>query len=423
MTERHPVRGSNTISIGVADEVTCVERALKSLPSLRIVLCMKAAPLPFGHTVGRWTHVLFRGLVQRGHRVTAFAVAETPGEADQCSELFPAPTYDLRTYLPPERGGLSAKWRTLRQPYSYMFSPDLVGDLALVLKQPWDVLHLEETWLGWLGLPYDRQRAVLNFHNLYCVDDGDYCDRDWKGASIRKLRHMAEKRLARAYPTLMTLSERLASELHLLAREATIHVCPLGLDMSLYPFIPSERRSSAPVVGLIGSMNWYPSLSAVERLLTRLWPAIKAQVREARCLVVGWGAREALRNYLTMPDLEVAENVSDIRPYFERTGVLLYAPSRGSGMKVKVMEAFAFGVPVVTTSEGVEGIPVEDGVHAGVCEDDAGLIARTVQLLTDRDRQERQRIAARTLVASHCGQQATLDTIEKVYATLSARPT
>src|SRR4029453_11452473 len=64
--------------------------------------------------------------------------------------------------------------------------------------------------------------------------------------------------------------------------------------------------------------------------------------------------------------------------------------SRGSGMKIKILEAMAFGVPVVTTSEGVEGLPAEDGVHAGVCDDDDGLIERAVDLLQDPGRQERQ---------------------------------
>ena len=96
-----------------------------------------------------------------------------------------------------------------------------------------------------------------------------------------------------------------------------------------------------------------------------------------------------------MPDVTIEENVSDIRPYFESTGVMLYAPGRASGMKVKILESFGFGVPVVTTSEGVEGLPAVDGVHAGVCDDDAGLIDRTVELLRDRAGQNRQRAAGR----------------------------
>jgi hypothetical protein len=116
----------------------------------------------------------------------------------------------------------------------------------------------------------------------------------------------------------------------------------------------------------------------------------------------------------------VAEDVPDTRPYFERTGVLLYAPGRGSGMKVKVLEALAYGVPVVTTAEGVEGLPAADGVHAGVCEDDAGLIDRTVRLLADPAAANRQRAAGRALLESHCGPGPTVDRVEQVYARVLA---
>ena len=105
----------------------------------------------------------------------------------------------------------------------------------------------------------------------------------------------------------------------------------------------------------------------------------------------------------------------ETRPYFEATSVMLYAPGRGSGMKIKILEAFGYGIPVVTTSEGVEGLPAVDGIHAGVCEDDAGLIDRAVALLEDPAAQNRQRWAARELLESHCGPKPTVDAIEEIY--------
>ena len=81
------------------------------------------------------------------------------------------------------------------------------------------------------------------------------------------------------------------------------------------------------------------------------------------------------------PDAYIEEDVADIIPYFRRLDVLLHAPAHASGMKVKVLEAMALGVPVVTNEEGVEGLPVEDGTHVGLAEDYDGLVERTVTLL------------------------------------------
>jgi glycosyltransferase involved in cell wall biosynthesis len=162
-------------------------------------------------------------------------------------------------------------------------------------------------------------------------------------------------------------------------------------------------------------MYWYPSYSAAVRLLTRLLPILRGHLPEIRVLIVGWQARTALRPFLQLPGVEILENVSDTRPFFENSSLLLYAPERGSGMKVKVLEAFAYGVPVVTTTEGIEGIPAIDGIHVGLCDTDAGLVERTLDLLKDPARQERQRQAARALVEEHCHPRAVLDGVERCY--------
>jgi glycosyltransferase involved in cell wall biosynthesis len=168
-------------------------------------------------------------------------------------------------------------------------------------------------------------------------------------------------------------------------------------------------------------MNWFPSYSAAVRFLTRLWPAIRKEIPKAQAMIAGWHARSALKNFLPQPGVEVVENVPDMRPFFEQSSLLLYAPERGSGMKVKVLEAFAYGVPVVTTSDGVEGIPAKDGVHAGLSDDDTGLVDRTIRVLTDSFLAESLRRAARILVEEHCHPQTVLDGIERCYRDILKR--
>ena len=133
-------------------------------------------------------------------------------------------------------------------------------------------------------------------------------------------------------------------------------------------------------------------------------------------LIVGRDAHRVLRGHLHRSSVQILDNVADIAPYFHALDVLLYAPPRGSGMKVKVMEAFAFGTPVVTSTAGAEGIPIQDGTHAGLSDDDEGLVERTVTLLEDADRRERYRHAARQLIEQHCAPGLAVDRLESVYA-------
>lgn len=381
---------------------------------MRILIVTALAPLPNGHAAARWHYVLLRELTRRGHRVTMFSACATEREKAEAEALFPRPDYDLRCHLRPQRGGWASKLETLRRPYGSMFSPELERDVRAEAERGFDALHLEEMWSGWVGLPW-RERAFINFLNIHEVDLRFSPPAGLAGRAQRWLLLRTERRLAREYPTLVGLSEPITAHLRQLNPGARVFTVPLGLDVSRYAFRAEEGAPHPPTVGLIGNFSWVPTYSAGLALLTRLWPEIHQRVPEARLLLVGREARTALKDYVGLPSVEIHENVPDVAPYFEATDVMLYAPQVGSGMKVKVLEALAQGTPVVTTPDGVEGLPAVDGVHAGVCEDDAGLVERTVALLRAPELRRAYRLAGRELVERTCGPLPTVDAMERVY--------
>ena len=382
-----------------------------------VILVMTESPLPFGNAASRWYYVLLRGLVARGHRVTAFATCSKAGDVEASRDLFPAPEYDLRPFLIPTGGGLTSKWRTLRRPFSYMFSPGLRRDLAAELARGFDVLHLEGLWSGWLGLAHVRH-AVPNVQYLTRIDLADAAAPGPLGRLRHRLMLDAEARLIRAYPNLITLTPRLTEAVAAINPRARVVTVPLGIDASLYPY-GTDPAPRPPTLGLIGSFDWRPSYSAAERLLTRLWPEIRLRAPDARLLIVGRRAGSALAAFAGTPGLELAEDVPDTIPYFRTIDALLYAPIQGSGMKVKVLESFALGTPVVTNAEGVEGLPAVDGVHAGIAAEDAGLVDRAVELLRSPGLRDDRRLAARALLESHCGPGPTVDAVEAVHASVA----
>jgi glycosyltransferase involved in cell wall biosynthesis len=371
-------------------------------------------PLPFGNAAGRWFYVLLRGLVERGHSVTAFATCSNADDIAKAKDLFPAKKYDLRVFPHPKRENFKAKLETFQRPYSYMFSPELRRSLDVELSKPFDILHLEQLWSGWLGLRH-RNRAVINVHYLFSLDRAFQFPNTLENRVRRFISNRAERKLLRSFPGIITLSDRLALHVGHINPSATIRTVPLGIDPTLYPFQDKKPPAKRPVVGLVGSFNWPPSYTAAERLLRRLWPEIKRLVPSAQLLIVGHAAKDALEKCTDVPDLEIHQDVPDILPFFRRMDVLLYAPLSGSGMKVKILEAFALGIPVVTNGEGIEGIPAQDGVHAGISEDDQGLIERAVDLLNNQSMQQNRRLRARQLLENHCSPQLTVGQIERVY--------
>src|SRR5579872_68034 len=247
--------------------------------ALRIVIVMIEPPLPFGNAAARWYYVLLKGLVERGHRVTAFATCSNPNEIEEASKLFPSPVYDLRCYAHPPRIGLAAKWETLQRPYSYMFSKEFENDLENELAKGFDILHLEQLWSGWMGLAH-RQRALVNVLNLLSVDLEGGKPSPGLLAS-RWLARRAENKLLRSFPNICTLTSQLTAYARSKNPVATVHTVPLGIDMAFYPF-GELSPPRPPVVSLIGSFTWYPTISAGIRVLKSLWPKIYAACPEAR---------------------------------------------------------------------------------------------------------------------------------------------
>jgi glycosyltransferase involved in cell wall biosynthesis len=369
---------------------------------MRAVLVFPAAPLPFGDTAARWFHLLTRDLLARGCAVSCLTVTDEPrarvDEAHQRLAAVAGPgtlrfqAFPLRAAVSPLRRKLRNLWR----PFSELaYAPGFRDALGRELDRGYDVLHLEQLWSGWAGLGVPR--SLLNIHHLEIIDLEDTRGGSLYEQKARWQMARATARLLRATPAMRLFSSRLLDRVRAFNDRARCFVVPFALDLGLYPLQPVVEE---PVVGLLGSMHWPPSRSAAERLLTRIWPLVKAQAPRARLVVAGWNARRYLARFATLPDVTIEENLRAPTEFFSRAAVLAYAPGRGSGMKIKVMEAMAYGVPVVTTHEGVEGMEIVSGEHAFVAEDDAAIAAHVCALLDDRAARVRVRAAARALLES-----------------------
>ncbi len=382
--------------------------------SLNVIVVAPEAPDPFGNPAGRWYYVLAKGLSERGHRVRWLAAYTEEAYAANARGRLDHFNLDLRLYPPQPRHWLRRKWNTLRRPYSYFVSDSLARDLRSELTKGYDVLHLESTWCGWLGLRVPR--AILSIQWLARIDMAarrEGWNRQFLSGLLMK---RTERRLINWFSVVRALTPRDASVIRQLNPDARVVTVPLAIDPSLYPFGMTDPDGHT--IGLIGSMGWRPTSSAATRLASSIWPRVKAMLPDARLLMVGRGARRSLKAFLGRPDVTILEDVSETESYFRRLSVLVYPVPLGSGMKVKVMEAMAYGVPVVTTSEGVQGLEALNGVHAVVAEDDDTIADQVVRLVRDPQSRHTMSLAARHLIEEKYSPEPVLSRIERVYSVI-----
>lgn len=137
----------------------------------------------------------------------------------------------------------------------------------------------------------------------------------------------------------------------------------------LYFAFPDARFEPAPVVGQAGIGLYfgalsYPPNSEAARWLAAQMPRVRATLPEAVIRIAGGGASEALKAELAkVPGIELLGFVKDLRDAARDAAVILVPIEYGGGTKTKTGEALALGKPILSTPEGVRGLPVRDGEH------------------------------------------------------------
>ncbi len=389
---------------------------------MRIIVVTPAAPHPFGDTAARWFYVLITELVARDHEVVTLVATEEPDEVvTQARQWLSKHDGQLTLHwhrLKVDSVALRRKWQNLVRPRSEILQDSAFNDLLKrELARGYDVLHLEQMSTGWLGV--DRPRALLNVHYFDVIDRAG---RENMSLGERKALWQAQratKYLLHGFENVRVLTPRLQEVAESINPGGRYWVVPFALDPALYNMPPLVKE---PTVGLIGSMHWEPSRSAAERLIGRIWPLVKQQIPRAKLYIAGWNAAKYLEKYLPQPDLTLVNNLTHPSEFFAKAAVMIYAPSQGSGMKVKVMESMAYGVPVVTTWEGVEGIDYQNGRECWVAETDTELANKACRLLENTVERQQMRDAARALIEERYSPRPVVDKLVTVYQQVIGLP-
>jgi glycosyltransferase involved in cell wall biosynthesis len=230
-----------------------------------------------------------------------------------------------------------------------------------------DVLYLDhlDSFMYVSRVDQASQPTVLDLHNVYsrlALRAGERAA-PWTRGWLRYEAHAlgrVERRAAQCCDLLFAVSDLEAGHFRNL-HARLVKTVPNGVDAAGLATLPIGR-SGPPVVLFLGTLSWRPNVSAVQFLAREAFPRVRNRIPDAKLLIVGRDPAPEISE-LQGPGIDIVGPVPEVRPYLAQASVLAVPLDAGGGTRLKILEAFAAGLPVVSTRVGAEGLMARAGTH------------------------------------------------------------
>jgi len=317
---------------------------------------------------------------------------------------------------------------------------DEMGQMAATLRwlvgaSHFDVIHADQLSMagyGQLAARLTTSRTLLDEHNAIHRLVSQLAENEphplRRAITAREARAFVryEAAMCQAYDAVLTVTredrERLLA-LYPQDRRAALAdrfaVIPICVDPErVSPVVHRPRTDGAPVIVHLGTMFWPPNVAGVLWFAREVLPLIHQRLPQARFVVIGKTPPPEVQALAADPRIEVTGYVADPTPYLAQADVFVVPLLTGEGMRVKILDGWLWGLPVVSTPIGAEGIEIQPGTSILIAAEAGAFAEATCRLLTDRALNQQFRSAARSWVESRYAWQSVYTQVEQVYARL-----
>lgn len=375
---------------------TCQADVIPSLAEHRTLFLVQMQPYPLsgGVSLRNWQNINL--LAQHGSVAIFSLYKGTPNPAS-----LPLAAhwyhYDLSKPSRPLREKVQRRlWRlrpTGHARADWVYTQDAAHQLRhrIATYNP-TLIVIEEIWL-YRYLPILQQAKcplILDNHNVE-GDDSRYQGVDYMNrqtlANVRRI----EEKFIRGVDQVWMCSQEDVRRLHTLypMGKTPAYVIPNGVNPDYYEGVRSQLRTKlhkdtlkdTVTVIYLGRFSYHPNAEAASILLNHIYPSLKKTIDSCQLLLVGCDPTEEMLAAAQIdPHIIVTGQVEDVRPYLANAVVMVVPLKKGSGTRLKLLEAFAAKCPVISTAKGAEGLEVEDEKHLLLRESPAAMVGAIQRL-------------------------------------------
>ena len=212
----------------------------------------------------------------------------------------------------------------------------------------------------------------------------------------------------------VAMSEADKSEMLKLVPNISVDLVPNGVNSDFFKIKNHNNKRRQKTVLFVGNFKWLQNREAVKILIEEIWPKIIKEIPDSLLWIVGRSPPKEIIA-LNSNNIKVSSNILNIQDAYKLADVLL-APIYGpGGTRYKILESMASGLPVVTTSIGIEGLGAHNGKEALIGENSNDLAKKTIQVLTNPELYKKLVVNARTFVEAHYNWGTISDSLDRIY--------
>ncbi|CAN5541274.1 glycosyltransferase family 4 protein [soil metagenome] len=213
----------------------------------------------------------------------------------------------------------------------------------------------------------------------------------------------------------VTVSDQDGAELLRLAPGSRVEVIPNGVDTARF----QPRRGSEDGIAFVGGANWFPNTDALDFFTSEILPLIRAGGANPRVRWIGRSSPAQQAHFASKAGIELTGYVDDWRPFVADAACYVVPLRVGGGTRLKILDAWAMGKAVVSTSVGCEGLEARDGDNILIRDTPEAFAQAVGVVLRDTALRSRLGESARRTVEQHYGWDSIGEKMNRLYRALA----